>query len=163
MNTFVNATDKINQLIVEHEILVKKTQDSMKDSMKDIFKSFFDSHPEVKTIHWTQYAPHFNDGDECVFSVHEPHFTRTEYTELEEREHSWGEGDDGIVETHVWDEEKHSYVDANIDPNLIRDMKAFSKILQSNANEDIMHAMFGNHAWVKAHRGGFQIDDYDHD
>lgn len=163
MNEFEKTAGEIDNILTDYEDMMKKVQETLKDKMKDVFKSFFDSYPEVKTIHWTQYAPYFNDGDECVFCVHDPYFTRTEYTELEDREHAWGEGDDGIVETRVWDEVEECYVDANIDPNLIRDMKAFSKILQSDANEDIMHAMFGNHSWVKAHRGGFQIDDYDHD
>ena len=163
MNEFEKTTGEIDNILTDYKDMMKKVQETLKDKMKDVFKSFFDSYPEVKTIHWTQYAPYFNDGDECVFSVHEPHFTRTEYTELEDREHSWGEGDDGIVELSVWDEVEDCYVDAYIDPNLIRDMNAFSMILQSDANEDIMRSMFGDHVWVKAHRGGFQIDDYDHD
>ena len=128
------------------------------------FKSFFDSYPDVKTIHWTQYAPYFNDGDECVFSVNEPHFTRTEPTEIEDREHAWGEGDDGIIETRVWDSKARRHlVNPDVDANLIRDMDTFTGILQSEANEAVMQAMFGNHVWVKAHRDGFEVDDYDHD
>lgn len=163
MNEFVKATGEVDKVLTDYEDMMKKVQETLKDKMRGIFKAFFEAHPEVKTIHWTQYAPYFNDGDECVFGVHEPHFTRTEHTELEDREHAWGECDDGIVETRVWDEEKRRYVAVDVDPSLIKDMETMSRILQSDANEAVMQAMFGNHVWVKAHRDGFEVADYDHD
>jgi len=163
MNEFEKTSGEIDKVLTDYEEMMKEVQKTLRAKMKDVFKSFFDSYPEVKTIHWTQYAPYFNDGDECVFGVHEPCFTRTEHTELEDREHAWGEGDDGIIETRVWDEVSRRYVAADIDPNLIRDMDTFTGILQSGVNEAVMQAMFGNHVWVKAHRDGFEVDDYDHD
>ncbi len=35
------------------------------------FKEWFDKHPNVDAVRWNQYTPHFNDGDECVFSRNE--------------------------------------------------------------------------------------------
>lgn len=163
MNEFEKASGEIDKVLTDYEEMMNEVQKTLRAKMKDVFKSFFDSYPEVKTIHWTQYAPYFNDGDECVFGVYQPYFTRTEHAELEDREHAWGEGDDGIIETRVWDEVSRRYVAADIDPNLICDMDTFTGILQSEANEAVMQAMFGNHVWVKAHRDGFEVDDYDHD
>lgn len=163
MNEFEKASGEIDKVLTDYEEMMNEVQKTLRAKMKDVFKAFFDSYPEVKTIHWTQYAPYFNDGDECVFGVNQPYFTRTEHAELEDREHAWGEGDDGIIETRVWDEVSRRYVAANIDPNLIRDMDTFTGILQSGVNEAVMQAMFGNHVWVKAHRDGFEVDDYDHD
>lgn len=34
-------------------------------------REFFDATPEIETVHWTQYTPFWNDGEECVFSVNE--------------------------------------------------------------------------------------------
>lgn len=164
MSEFEKATASVDKLLTDYEEMMKKVQESMKANMKTVFKTFFDTHPEVKTIHWTQYAPYFNDGDECVFSVHEPYFSRTEHAEICEREHAWGDGDDGLVESRVWDEGRRRYVkDTSVSKQLLRDMEVMSRIIQSDVNEGVMRAMFGRHVWVKAHRDGFEVEDYDHD
>lgn len=163
MNEFEKASGEIGKVLTDYEEMMKKVQETLRANMKGVFKAFFDSYPEVKTIHWTQYAPYFNDGEECVFGVNEPHFTKTEYGELTDREHAWGEEDDGIIVSRVWNSERKTFDEIQLDANLMRDMDALSDILQSGANGDVMLAMFGNHVWVKAHRGGFEVDDYDHD
>lgn len=164
MNKFTNVTTEIDSLITDYEAQMAKLQVTLQEKMKDIFKSFFESFPEVKTIHWTQYTPYFNDGDECVFSVNEPYFTRTPYTELTEREHVWGEDDSGLIEPKVWNQNTGKYEDVSgLTPGLKEAMRSFAKILQSEANEAIMLAMFDNHVWVKAHVDGFDVDNYDHD
>lgn len=43
-----------------------------KDALVEAIKEVFQKHPEIASIGWCQYAPHFNDGDPCVFRVHEP-------------------------------------------------------------------------------------------
>ncbi len=43
--------------------LSKKLQAHAKTMLKPVFKEFFDSTPEIEAITWTQYTPHFNDGD----------------------------------------------------------------------------------------------------
>lgn len=164
MNKFEKASGEIDKVLTDFEEMMNKVQETLRAKMKDVFKTFFDSYPEVKTIHWTQYAPYFNDGEECVFSVNVPYFTRTEHAELEDREHAWGEDDDGIIEPRIWDSKaRRRLVNPDVSADLIRDMDTFAKILQSEANEAVMQAMFGNHVWVKAHRDGFEVDDYDHD
>lgn len=37
-----------------------------KEAVKEIFKEF----PKLKSFSWEEYTPHWNDGDECVFSVY---------------------------------------------------------------------------------------------
>lgn len=32
---------------------------------------FFERVPQLKSLHWRQYTPYFNDGEPCVFRVHE--------------------------------------------------------------------------------------------
>ena len=159
MNKFQETTNSINTVISEYERLMAEVRQSLQDKMKDIFKSFFESHPDVKTIHWTQYAPHFNDGAECVFSVNDTHFSKTDYKDLES---SYGEDDDGFIATRVWDPELRRYVDLDLDPVLVEDMRSLSSILQSDVNEDVLRAMFGTSVWIKAHRDGFDVDEHDH-
>jgi hypothetical protein len=163
MSEFEKATGEVNKVLTDYEEMMNKVQTTLQEKMKDIFTAFFNTHPNVKTIHWTQYAPHFNDGEECIFSVNEPHFTETEYSELVNREHAWGEEDNGIITSRMWDSKQRKYVDNDIAPALITDMDTLSSILQSGANEGVMRAMFDTHVWVKAHRGGFDVDDFEHD
>lgn len=165
MSEFDKATSTINKIIMDYEELASKIQRTMQEKMKEIFASFFADFPEVKTIHWTQYAPHFNDGDECVFSVREPYFSMTEYKELQEMgsEVTYGEGDEGIIELSYWDSEKRAYVDRGVSQELRDAMKGFDEVLQSDAVEPAMRAMFGESVWVLAHRDGFEVVDYDHD
>ena len=162
MSEFEKATGEVDKVLTDYEEMMNSVKKTLREKMKGVFKAFFDTHPEVKTIHWTQYSPHFNDGEECVFSVHEPYFTTTEHNDLTDRSCAWGE-EDGTIETRRWDGELERYVDIDVDPSLIADMTKMSRIIQSDANEDVMAAMFGNHVWVKAHRGGFVVDDFDHD
>lgn len=162
MSEFEKATGEVNKVLTDYEEMMNKVQATLQEKMKDIFTAFFNTHPNVKTVHWTQYAPHFNDGEECIFSVHEPYFTTLEHDELTDRSDAWGE-DEGVIETRRWDSDKREYVDNDIAPALIADMNTLSNILQSEANEGVMRAMFDTSVWVKAHRGGFVVDDFVHD
>lgn len=152
MNTFSEATFTVDHIITDFEAEMQKVQAKLKVEMKEVFKKFFDAHPTVKTIHWTQYTPHFNDGDECVFSVGELYFTASEIQDLNEREHSYGEGDDLIIDQY--DE---------IDPKLKADMNSLERMTSSDVVHDVLKAMFGDHVWVLVNREDFEIRDYDHD
>lgn len=59
----------------------KEFREYSKNQMTEIYKSVFESFPNIAAIVWTQYAPYFNDGEPCEFSVHDvniveksPHF-----------------------------------------------------------------------------------------
>jgi hypothetical protein len=44
---------------------------SAKDALREHFAGLFAAHPDVAGIRWTQYTPHFNDGEPCTFRVNE--------------------------------------------------------------------------------------------
>jgi hypothetical protein len=44
-------------------------QAAAKTAFDEVSKSLFDEFPPLESFSWTQYAPYFNDGDECVFSA----------------------------------------------------------------------------------------------
>jgi hypothetical protein len=49
----------------------KKTLiENLRTQFPSLFSEIFAQTPELKSVGWTQYTPYFNDGDECVFSVH---------------------------------------------------------------------------------------------
>ena len=49
--------------------------DSLLISLEAVSAQFFKDFPEILSVYWTQYAPHFNDGDACEFSVGDVSYT----------------------------------------------------------------------------------------
>lgn len=72
------AKKKEAQIVKDHfgpflkakEDLDKKIRTEGETAVKAYLKEYFDNHPDVYGIKWTQYTPHFNDGDACVFGLH---------------------------------------------------------------------------------------------
>ena len=77
------TNDILNQCKIEYKNLQDQINDlqnqmqaKAKVLMHEAFKDFFSKYNEVvENIFWTQYAPYFNDGEECVFSVHGVYIT----------------------------------------------------------------------------------------
>jgi hypothetical protein len=57
-----NLKTKINALKEE-------MQENSKVLMKEAFREFFEKYDVVDNVFWTQYTPHFSDGESCDFSV----------------------------------------------------------------------------------------------
>lgn len=160
MSEFDSTTNLVNTLLDDHVKATAKLQAELKASMKKIFDAFFKTHPTIQTVYWTQYAPYFNDGDECIFSVHHPVFSTSHFSTIE---NVYGEDDEGAIVTRYWNSKSGKYVSHDIDPQLLKDMKTLESILTSSTNEGVMKSMFGNHSWVRAHKDGFEVDDCDHE
>jgi hypothetical protein len=51
----------------------KKARQELKKLFEKTFvegsKELFEKYPKMDSFGWPQYAPHFNDGDPCIFSV----------------------------------------------------------------------------------------------
>lgn len=69
----------LNTLKSEHKTiqeqinaLNEKMRDNSKELMKEAFRGFLEKYDEVvESLFWTQYTPHFNDGEACEFSVND--------------------------------------------------------------------------------------------
>jgi hypothetical protein len=65
----------MGKLFEELKVLKKAYDDKLRKegeaAVKDAFKDIFERFPELEMIWWTQYTPYFNDGDTCVFGVHD--------------------------------------------------------------------------------------------
>jgi hypothetical protein len=66
---FLKKTEECNALINDMKNNLNKL---IKEELSNVMKDFFQENPEVQCICWTQYTPHFNDGEPCEFGVHEP-------------------------------------------------------------------------------------------
>lgn len=123
-----------------------------KSMIENEFKAIFERHPEINAVKWTQYTPYFNDGEECIFGVHD--FSVANVTDPD-RLSAWGEIDDEQEGEFVvgWNELKEKYGD-------IRELESFAS---SDFGEDIFKDTFGNHVVVTVTREGIDVSDYDHD
>lgn len=149
---------QFNKLIEQQRKLQVEFQKTAQALFKETTKEFFDKNPNVTAIIWTQYAPYFNDGDECVFSVHPASFTNAN----DAGNVRWGEYDGEEEDVWVYDTDYGSTDGA--EECLNTDMAdEFSDMIQTAEMEDVMEAMFGNHVKVIATRDGFEVDGYDHD
>lgn len=128
---------------------------SMQSNMKGVFSDFMAKYPFVEKIVWKQYAPYFNDGEPCVFSVHdaEVFLVGGDYDE----DYPEGETDWSLRRmigsiTENGDE---------ITQEFYNDFKAISQLLQSD--DDTMRDIFGSDSKVTVTRGGIDVDEYEHD
>lgn len=67
----MNVLEKFKEQLKEHKrlglILQEKGQSIFEEAAREIFKKY----PNLDSFSWTQYTPHFNDGDPCNFRVNE--------------------------------------------------------------------------------------------
>ncbi|MDD5149782.1 MAG: hypothetical protein PHC28_04790 [Flavobacterium sp.] len=141
----------------------KVFEEEAQSQMKQIVQMIFDESPDLGAIIWTQYSPYFNDGDECVFSVHEISFTNaTEPDDLDEIHCECYDGNNPDIWAADLYDYKHSHEDKkkNISIDLL---EYFNEFIQNSDIEDVMEMMFGNHVKVIATRDGFNIEQYDHE
>lgn len=166
-------------------------QEKAKTKLHEVFSCFWELNPGLGTVSWDQYAPYFNDGDACTFSVHEPEFSNFD---TDERELS-------IVKSRrkqallasLSDEDKEllGIVDSTVSINSDtkeewthdlwafkpgcsygpRDMVgvnrdslfALSHFLQSSPMETALNSIFGDDCRVSATRSGFAVTECEHD
>lgn len=164
-NEFQGVVSVMADVIKEYDDLATKTRAILQEKMKILFDKFFETHPQVNTIYWVQYTPYFNDGDECIFRVGDVSFSTTVWNDIER---SYEEDDEGAI-LHRG---RYECIDGNWthipfvyedDPTLGMDMMSLESILSKNTNKEVVLAMFGDHVFVRAHRGGFEIDDFEHE
>lgn len=136
----------------------RKAADAKLDEFFDDFlPKYFADHPEVLGFCWTQYAPYFNDGEPCEFSIDEVSLMLTENVV--------NSGFEGRVESH------DDFIEAEPrdygfgywnDDSLDNDQIGMIKFIQGLPDE-YAQARFGEHSLVYLSRWDTTIEDYDHD
>lgn len=116
------------------------------------------AHREVESIKWQQYTPYFNDGEECIFSVHD---VGVKITGVAEDAGGYGDGYLGVYDVNPkyrgcpWDDGSLPEGAWGVYPAL--------EALGSEDWENIARENFGDHAEVIATREGFSVEYYEHD
>lgn len=139
----------ISQLVDDYCKLQTEFQEKGKALLITAFSEFFQANPEIKSILWCQYTPYFNDGDECIFSVHDMVYSLS-IDEIEEANR-----------TDVYGDEERFYSRYTKGPHR-EAFDEFTSEIMSLPNE-IYKETFGDHVMVLATREGFHTEEYDHD
>ncbi len=109
-------------------------------------KVLFDAFPSLESFSWTQYAPRYNDGEECVFRAH---------TNSDEIEVNGVEYDDTYdYDRSTWTRTvEEAYADIYPVYDEIAD-------LLDAVGDDTLKAMFGSDVMVTVDRKGVTVDEY---
>lgn len=165
----------LTDLVAQIKAVNERAKARGRDLLGKAFAAFFDRCPEVRAVVWTQYAPYFNDGDPCVFNVHEPEIvpyadkvepaiaeevasSRSEYSDNDE-------GDD-IAYCHGEGSMLPWSPDRDEHDSQKRVRAAYKELLAlafTDACESIMQSTFGDDCKVVATRDGFAVGEYSHD
>ena len=115
----------------------------MQDSVKETFQEFFVKYPEMTSFQWTQYTPHFNDGDTCYFRCYIDYplvFFTQDGEEYEFDENGYGD----------------------FEPEWFNDFKKDLLAWYDN-DKELMEAVFGDHVRVVVTQKGVHVEEYYHD
>lgn len=137
-----------NALLDGIEAAKEQVTKAGKTAVAALFKAFFAEYPTVTAVGWDQYAPHFNDGDACEFSVHEAYVTTEKGVDFANVRGLYDEGTDGFKDSY-------SLKDGPVKEGLQR--------LWRSMDDDIFEVAFGSDAMVIATPEGFHINECDHD
>ncbi len=143
--TTQSATNVYESKLKEYYALRKELQNLCKDAFQETILSLFDKHTWVESFSWRQYSPYWNDGDECVFSVH-------------------SYNDEILLngmDLYNYDEEPEEER-GTLPENAETVYEEFASALQKFEDDDLQ-TMFGNHAEVTVTRNGINVESYDHD
>jgi len=154
---------------VEFDEMKRRLIEDFRQSLNEMASNIFIAIPQLKTIHWHQFTPYFNDGDELIFNVramffynHTPNqYIRDlyDYEEAQEdnpdkSEHDWCFELDSYYSRDKQLEKAKNYL-SNDEVNFI---EKFSKTI--NSNKDFVQEIFGDHCIVIFNKDGITIEDY---
>jgi hypothetical protein len=131
---------------------ITATKNALKNDAQRLLLAYFkDKLPvSVNAVRWTQYSPHFNDGEPCTFRVNEPYFN---VEGVDEDSEGWYEEYDGFY--------SRSYKNDGA-----ADVKAFEKLFGSIPDEVYEYA-FGDGYQITIRRADgsllVSVDWCDHD
>lgn len=171
MTDFNSMLNEYNTQILAFNALRAQMANKLKAEFGSIVKGFFEANPIVEGIIWSQYTPYFNDGDECIFNVHERYGVfkapegfmgdnfsemtngyHAEDSELGISDYSWGEPSAAMIEAYGVEAVKKAH----------EDFKSLNQAL-GQIPDDVYKDTFGDHVTIKVSLAGIEIDDCDHD
>jgi hypothetical protein len=159
-----NRIDKLNE---EKKVLLK-------DFLKEKAAYIFEKYTFLESFSWTQYAPYFNDGDACVFSVNYDYvqLTLKSNKSNESDENDYDEDEEIELNTYIdKDAKEDNYdiksfmndlkvreIEANLDlvKSLAKDISEFFEYLDENIAQEV----YGDDSKIVVSDKGIEIEDY---
>lgn len=129
---------KLDELKAKQVELRQQIRTESEAWLKEEARAMFDRHPEWESFSWQQYTPHFNDGDECVFSAHIDH--------------------DSVKINGVGEWDGDDYKEESTKAKY-KEVAAFLRQI----DEPTYKEMFGDHCQVTVRRNGITVEEYSHD
>lgn len=154
----------LEKITTEIAKIEEKKAELLKELSKDfgqIFKTAFEnSNGKVTSFGWTQYSPHFNDGDECVFGVN------SDYTYINGEHEDDTDLLDWRISYYLEGDKKYANLlteNPELDIDLYKSLQEFKKVLNA-VPEEFLESLFGNHKKVTVYADGkTESEYYDHD
>lgn len=146
----MSVFDDYKNIRTEVEAKIKAARELAREAFTVGVTDLFTRYPDLQELYWTQYTPYFNDGDECIFSVHDLYVNGWE---------SWGYQDrDEFDNGQDFLEYKKPTKQMQSDAQEFRDI--FS--------EDDLRWLFEDHVEVRVYRdfeGNIktEVNEYQHD
>lgn len=159
MNTDVADTlNRLQTLRAEYENLTKTVG---VDLVKALAKDVFAKAPVITKLKWSQYTPYFNDGDECVFSVHGVRFYVGDETAEAAKKLKYYDAEYGM---DIWGKVEKVIEDFGqvLTEDGARALFAFDQFCQQY-DRDILLPCFGDHVEVIVTREAIEVEDYYHE
>ena len=163
----------IKELKKKLAVLRTEMKEKGAELIKADFAEFFAANPKVTAIAWTQYAPYFNDGDACTFSVHEFQYTTAPESEVDNvfDELDWGEPGDSsgafvsgpAYESYDYETKTFVYR-TDVDPEEVAVGKNLAQLERDIVEDDLFETIFGSDCSVMVRRdGSVKIGEFSHD
>lgn len=165
-----NLFQQLQQISAEIEAAREKAAALGEKGVAEALKEFMQQNPEVRAFAWRQYAPSFNDGDPCVFSVHRPSFLfvgQKENTESEDEiseddedlDHGTIEGGGAYFYGHSKEDAEEKAKEYNVSVETVQNCMNISELLEE-MDSVIMQSIFGESAEVIVTKSKVTINDY---
>lgn len=187
------TSDSLKTKIAKTQKEIEKLKDQLSKDSEKLFKisckEIFKNNPDFSSFSWTQYTPHWNDGDSCEFSAHTDYI----YIDEEEEENDLYNAEIDLKELKKkektiknllaeidslkkqgkkqddWEiKHKQNRIEKLNQLNLEEVEKRFNFLRDINdllgkIDQDTFERMFGDHVKVKVTAQGVETEEYEHD
>lgn len=166
--------DELQAKKAEYEKLIQKDGEV---AVKELFNEIFAAYPKLEAVRWSQYTPYFADGDALIFRVNDLEVKFKEVKDGKVRcikskckveigsvafcPQCGTEQPDSSERQKAEDEqdfqENYGLEDKSLKQAIINLDRTFRSM------EDVMLAIFGDHARITATRDEITVEEYSHD
>lgn len=157
----MNKELEVKTLLENYHNSLKEVNDFFKNNLGAMIAEIMQTSPRINSIGFTAYTPFFNDGDTCVYSVHDIRWINGINIDYDncEIDYDWKVG---------YFDQKGSFkedIDKLPETTLI-DSRVIDKIqeLLDSIPTETAESIFGDHVKVTIDReGNIKTEDYEHD